>query len=114
MEVEATYHNGTLKLKDALPLEEGQTVWVSVREEADLDRVVAMHRAADEWLARQAPIPEPPQFSPEEWAKLDAEFDELLAEIRAVSGEYTEADIAADVDEALEAVRRERRRQLSK
>lgn len=112
MEVEAVYHKGILTLKDALPLEEGQTVWVIVQPE-DAERLNAVRQAVKNWKAQHpsvAPV-EPPEFSPEEWAKLDAEFDELLAELHVTSGQYTEEEIAEDVDQALRAVRAMQRNQ---
>jgi hypothetical protein len=66
-----------------------------------------MQQAAERWLAQQPPdaVREPVTLSPEEKLKLDAEFDQLLAEIRQHSEGISEQEIMADVREALEAVR---------
>ena len=109
-EIEAVYHNGVLELKSALPLKEGQTVWVIVQENSSLeDRVTAIHAAANAWLTQQSPVPEPPDYPPEEWARLDAEFEAVLAEIQQRAEQPTEDEIASDVEEALVATRIRRR-----
>jgi len=90
-EIEAIYHNGVLEPKPALPLKEGQTVRIVVlTEEASLEEhVAAMHTAADKWLAQQSPeaVPVPPDYPPEEWARLDAEWEKLLLEIEQRAGQ---------------------------
>jgi predicted DNA-binding antitoxin AbrB/MazE fold protein len=111
-EVEAIYHNGALELQTALPLKEGERVRVLVLT-GDLDveeRVKALHRAADAWLSGQAPAG-PPAYSADEWSRLDEEWDRLLAEILAKTNGRTEAEVAADVEEAVRAARRQPRAQ---
>ncbi len=109
-EIEAVYRNGILELKSALPLKEGQAVKVLVLTDVEAsvkERVTAMHAAADVWLAQQKPdaVKPAPEYPPEEWSKLDAEWDELLAEIQQHEGSLTEDEIAAEVDEAVRVVR---------
>lgn len=118
-EVEAVYRNGTLQLKTLLPLEEGQTVRVVVLSDSETsleDRVKAMHVAANTWLAQQSPetLAARPEYSPEDWARLDVQWDEILAEIQQQSGRHTEEEIAADVGTAVQVARQERRRQRGK
>lgn len=110
-EIEAIYHNGVLELQTSLPLKEGERVRVLVLTgDPDADeRIKAMHRAADEWLARQSPAAEAPAYSADEWARLDEEWDRLLAELVKTTNERAEAEIAADVEEAVRAASRQPR-----
>ena len=80
-EIEAIYHNGVLELNTGLPLREGQSVRLVMLTEGEAgveERVAVMHAMADHWLARQASIgvPTAPDFSEEEWARLDSEWDD--------------------------------------
>ncbi len=109
-EIEAVYRNGKLELKSVLPLKEGQAVRVVVLADENAgvkERVAAMHAAADVWLAQQKPdaVESAPDYPTEEWAKLDAEWDELLAELQQHAGSLAEDEIAAEIDEAVRVVR---------
>ena len=115
-EVEAIYSKGLLTLRSTLPLLDGQKVRVVVLEETEPTleaRVAALHIAADRWLAQQPAAADPPaapDYTPEEWAELDAEWDEVFAEIQRRTGDYSEDEISADGRNALQAVRRQSRR----
>jgi predicted DNA-binding antitoxin AbrB/MazE fold protein len=101
-EIEAIYHNGKLELKTPLPLAEGQSVRIIVVDE-ELDRIAAMEAAADAWLKLQPEQqPTQPDANPD-WAMLDAEWDELFAEIAASN--VDENELTADIEEAVKAVR---------
>ena len=111
----ARYHNGILKPSDPLPLEENQHVRIIVlmqpKEAGEVDeaRLAEMHRRADEWLAQQPPdaVRPAPSLSPEEQRTFEAEFDEILREIRAPNVAFSEEEVMADVAAALAAVRAE-------
>jgi predicted DNA-binding antitoxin AbrB/MazE fold protein len=110
--IHAVYENGSLRLLQPLPLRDHQQVQIIVLPEvsytpADPERVRQMHERADAWLAQQRPdaVREPKPLSPAEKARLDAEFDQLLAEIRAKSAESSEEELASRVDAAIAAVR---------
>lgn len=117
-EIEAIYHNGILELKSALPLKEGQMVRVVVlTEEASIEeRVAAMHTVADAWLSQQTAeaVAAPPDYPTEEWMQLDAEWEKLLIEIEQRAGQRPEDEIAADVETAVKAARKQHRRQHKK
>jgi predicted DNA-binding antitoxin AbrB/MazE fold protein len=112
--VRAVYEDGWLKPLEPLPLHDRQRVeiMVAVAEEpryrVDLQRVQQLHEKANTWLAQQpaTTVQEPQRLSLTEQLRLDAEFDQLLAEIQAASGVDDEAELVALVDEAVAAVRR--------
>lgn len=115
-EIEAIYRNGVLELKTGLPLKDGQTVRVVVLTDGETstkERIAAMHTAADDWLVEQtrATLPAEPDYPPEEWTRLDNELDEILADIQQQTGQHLEDEIAADVEAAVNAVRRQRHHQ---
>ncbi len=112
--VSAVYEDGWLKPLEPLPLHEHQHVELTVtvpdelRYHADPERLHLLHEEADRWLAQQpaGAVQEPRQLSPQQQARLDAEFDQLIAEIQAMSdadGETLPADL---VDEAVAAARK--------
>lgn len=76
----------------------------SISDEA---RVAWMQREAERWLAQQPTnaVREPPPLSPGAKQELDAEFDQLLADIRRGAEGRSEEEIMADVKETLEATR---------
>jgi predicted DNA-binding antitoxin AbrB/MazE fold protein len=118
-ELEAIYRRGTLELKSLLPVKEGEVVRVVVMtgEEVSLqDRVATMHKVADAWLAQQPvqAIPSMPDYPQEEWVRLDAELDKVLAEIEQKSARYTEEEVAADVEAAVKATRKQKRQRKKK
>ena len=106
-EIEAIYHNGKLEFKEVLPLEEGQVVRIVVVTEKE--RLVTMNTLADQWLTQQPSeaIPQPTEYTEEELAKLDAEWDAVLAEIQRHVGDISEEEIANDVDMAVNDVRQQ-------
>ena len=115
-EIEAVYRNGVLELKTGLPLKDGQTVRVVVLADGETiikERLAAMHTAADDWLAEQtrATLPAEPDYPPEEWTRLDTELNEILADIRQQTDQHPEDEIVADVEAAVDAVRRQRHHQ---
>lgn len=112
-EVEAIYHNGALELQSSLPLKEGERVRVLVlpRNGEREAQVKAWHQTADDWLAQQPSVTEAPAYSPEEWARLDEEWDRLFSEILAAAPEPAEAEIETDVEAAVQAARRRLRAQ---
>lgn len=111
--VRAVYEDGWLKPVEPLLLPDRQRVeiLVTVLEEpqyrADPSLVQQLHEKANEWLAQQptAAVREPRRFSQAKKSRLDAEFDQLMAEIQAASGADDDAELAALVDEAVTAVR---------
>ena len=112
--VRAVYEDGWLKPLEPLPLHDHQRVeiMVTVSEEpqyrADSERVRQLHERASEWLAQQPvlAVRAPRRISQARQDRLDAEFDQLLAEIQAASGADDEAELIALVDEAVAAVRK--------
>jgi len=114
IEVNAIYRNGVLELQSTVPLREGQSVRVIIRAEPDAsqdERVAVMHTALDAWLDQQskAVFLDPPDYPPDEWARLNLELEALIVHLRQQSSQYTEAEIAADVETALGAMRKEAR-----
>ena len=111
----ARYQNGILKPNDPLPLEENQHVQIIVLTqpeeagEVDEARLADMRRRANEWLAQQPPdaVQPAPSLSPEEQRAFEAEFDEILRDIRAPNVTFLEEEVMADVAAALAAVRTE-------
>lgn len=75
--------------------------------EVDEERLAEMHRRADEWLAQQPPdaVRPAPRLSPEEQRAFEAEFDDILREMRALDVAFSEEEVMADVAAALAAVR---------
>ena len=111
----ARYQNGILKPIGSLPLKENQRVQIIVlpqpqeADEVDEARLAEMHRRADEWLAQQTPdaVRPAPSLSPEEQRAFEAEFDEILREMRAPNVAFSEEEVMADVAVALAEVRAE-------
>jgi predicted DNA-binding antitoxin AbrB/MazE fold protein len=114
----ARYQNGTLKPIGTLPLKENQRVRIVVLpqfgeadelDEVDEARLAEMHRRADEWLAQQPPdaVQPAPSLSLEEQRAFEAEFDEILREMRAPNVTFSEEEVMADVAAALAEVRAE-------
>jgi len=114
----ARYQNGTLKPIGTLPLKENQRVRIVVLpqfgeadelDEVDEARLAEMHRRADEWLAQQPPdaVRPAPSLSLEEQRAFEAEFDEILREMRAPNVTFSEEEVMADVAAALAEVRAE-------
>jgi hypothetical protein len=111
--ITAIFENGLLKPLEPLALKDHQRVRIFVVEDEafvppDPNRVYVMHEAAGEWLAMQSAdaVQEPALLSPGEKEQLDAELDQLLAEIRRYSATDSDEEIALLVDEAVSAVRR--------
>lgn len=106
-EIEGIYHNGKLEIKQILPLKEGQVVHIMVLTETE--RIATMNTLADQWLAQQDAnaLPNVTEYSEEELAKMDAEWDEVLAEIQSHIGDISEEEIAADVEAAVKDVRQQ-------
>ncbi|MFQ5813918.1 MAG: antitoxin family protein [Anaerolineae bacterium] len=111
----ARYQNGTLKPIGTLPLKENQRVRIVVlpqleeTDEVDEARLAEMHRRTDEWLAQQPPdaVRPAPRLSTEEQRAFEAEFDEILREMRAPNAAFSEEEVMADVAAALAEVRAE-------
>jgi predicted DNA-binding antitoxin AbrB/MazE fold protein len=106
--ISAVYEDGFLKPVQPLALPEHQRVRVIVvPAEPDPARVRWLYEQADEWLAQQPAeaIHQPAPLSPATRARLDAEFDDLLVEIRQITAGLSEVEIAARVDNARRAVR---------
>lgn len=78
-------------------------------DEVDEARLAEMLRRADEWLAQQPPdaIQPAPSLSIEEQHAFEAEFDEILREMRVPNVAFSEEEVIADVAAALAAVRAE-------
>lgn len=111
--IAAVFENGLLKPLEPLKLKDLQRVKIFVIEDeapADPERVRQMHEMADTWLRNQRPgaVREPEPLMPQEKARLDAEFEQLLAEMQQYSTQDSENEIAALVSEAVAAVRRVR------
>jgi len=108
----ARYQNGVLKPIGTLPLKENQRVRIVVLpqsqglDEVDEARLAEMHRRTDEWLAQQPPdaVQPAPRLSPEEQRAFEAEFDEILREMRAPNVGFSEEEVMADVAAALAEV----------
>lgn len=118
-ELEAVYRKGVLELKSVLPVKDGEIVRVVVMTDKEVslqDRVAAMHKVAEVWLAQQPAqaIPSAPDYPQEEWVRLDAELDKVLTEIEQKSARYSEEEIAADVEEAVKATRKQKRQRKKK
>ena len=90
----AVYEDGWLKPLEPLLIPDRQRVeiLVTVLEEpqyrADPKLVQQLHEKTNEWLAQQptAAVREPQRFSQAKKSRLDAEFDQLMAEIQTASG----------------------------
>ena len=109
--ITAVYEDGVLKPTEALPLHNHQQVQVIVLFEApaeavNAERVRQLHEQADAWLARQSiQAVREPLLPQEDREQLDAELDQLLAEIRTQSDHDSEEVVADQVDAAVRAVR---------
>jgi predicted DNA-binding antitoxin AbrB/MazE fold protein len=109
--ITAIYEGGVLKPSEKLPLEEQQEVLVIVvplpkKEQLLTDeqaQLAQLREQTEAWLAKQptdavrSPLSLPQARSRE----LDDAFDAALAAIRARAAQFSEAEIAADVDAAL-------------
>lgn len=110
--IRAVYEDGVLKPSQPLPLQDHQEVQVIVlfdepRGDVDPARVRQLHEQADTWLAQQSAqaVREPKPLTAQERERLDAELDQLLAGIHALSASSSDAEIADEVDAAVMAVR---------
>ena len=114
--ISAIYEDGVLKPSQPLMLRERQEVTILVLDEetatGDDARLRAMQQRLEAWRAFQPEQSslQPPALSAATRARLDAEFDQLLGELRKNAEHDTEAMIALVVDEAVNTVRHERRR----
>jgi predicted DNA-binding antitoxin AbrB/MazE fold protein len=111
--IAAIYKNGVLVPQHPLSLREQQVVMIRVMPEdstsPDPDRVRWMHRQADAWLAEQPAhaVRQPKPIAAKQKAKEDADFEQLLSELQQQTAFDDEAAVAALVDEALAAVRKD-------
>jgi predicted DNA-binding antitoxin AbrB/MazE fold protein len=113
--ITAIYEEGVLKPSEKLPLEEQQEVLVIVvplpRNEQLLTdeqaRLAQMREQTEAWLAKQpTDAVRPPLSLPQARSReLDDAFDVALTTIRARAAQFSEAEIAADVDAALAETR---------
>jgi predicted DNA-binding antitoxin AbrB/MazE fold protein len=114
--ITAVYEEGVLKPSEKLPLEEQQEVLVIVvplpRNEQLLltdeqARLAQMREQTEAWLAKQpTDAVRPPLSLPQARSReLDDAFDVALTTIRARAAQFSEAEIAADVDVALAETR---------
>ena len=109
--ITAIYEGGVLKPSEKLPLEEHQEVLVIVvplprKEQLLTDeqaQLAQMRQQTEAWLAKQlTDAVRPPLSLPTARSReLDAAFDTALTAIRARAAQFSEADVAADVDAAL-------------
>ncbi|TEU20336.1 MAG: DUF104 domain-containing protein [Anaerolineales bacterium] len=109
--ITAIYEGGVLKPSEKLPLEEQQEVLVIVvplprKEQLLTDeqaQLAQMREQTEAWLAKQpADVVRPPLSLPQARSReLDDAFDAALTAIRARAAQFSEAEIAADVDAAL-------------
>jgi predicted DNA-binding antitoxin AbrB/MazE fold protein len=109
--ITAIYEGGVLKPSEKLPLEEQQEVLVIVvplprKEQLLTDeqaRSAQMREQTEAWLAKQpTDAVRPPLSLPQTRSReLDDAFDAVLSAIRARTAQFSEAEIAADVDAAL-------------
>ena len=111
------YEDGVLRPRQPLTLRERQEVQILVladEETAALEeeRFHQLQRKLDAWqVAHPAqPMQMPPASATAQRARLDEEFDQLLGDLRRYSQVDSEDEVAAIVDEAVSAVRRNRRR----
>ena len=111
--ITAIYKNGVLVPQRPLSLREQQVVMLLVLPEdspsPDPRRVRWMHRQAEAWLAEQPAhaVRQPKPISAKQKAKEDADFEQLLSELQQQTSFDDEAAVAALVDEALAAVRKD-------
>jgi predicted DNA-binding antitoxin AbrB/MazE fold protein len=110
--IPAIYENGLLRPLQSLPLPEHEKVYIIlVTEDSQYPtteaRLRQMHAQADEWLTYQSrdALQPPCPLSPAHKARLDAELDQLLAEVDAAMSDASEEEVAALVDEAAQAIR---------
>jgi predicted DNA-binding antitoxin AbrB/MazE fold protein len=109
--ITAIYEGGVLKPSEKLPLEEQQEVLVIVvplprKEQLLTDeqaRLAQLRERTEAWLAEQpTDAVRPPLSLPQTRSgELDDAFDAALTAIRARAAQFSEAEIAADVDAAL-------------
>ena len=109
--ITAIYEGGVLKPSEKLPLEEQQEVLVIVvplprKEQLLTDeqaQLAQMRQQTEAWLAKQpTDAVRPPLSLPQARSReLDDAFDAALTAIRARAAQFSEAEIAADVDAAL-------------
>lgn len=109
--ITAIYEGGVLKPSEKLPLEEQQEVLVIVvplprKEQLLTDeqaQLVQMREQTEAWLAKQpTDVVRPPlSLAKARSRELDDAFDATLTAIRARAAQFSEAEIAADVDAAL-------------
>ena len=102
--ITATYQDGVLKPDRALAIAERQQVLVIVLPlppvRPDVEQVAAMQQQAASWLSRQPVGAVRPPLRPEN----DDGHPAVLDEIRARAGQWSEAEILADVEAALSEV----------
>ena len=110
--IPAIYEKGLLRPLQSLPLPEHEKVYIIlVTEDSQYPTIEArlrqMHAQADEWLTYQPQdaLQYPPTLSPARKTRLDAELDQLLAEVDAAISAASEEEVAALVDEAAQAIR---------
>lgn len=109
--ITAIYEGGVLKPSEKLPLEEQQEVLVIVvplprKEQLLTDeqaQLVQMREQTEAWLTKQpTDVVRPPlSLAKARSRELDDAFDATLTAIRARAAQFSEAEIAADVDAAL-------------
>jgi len=113
--IKAIYENGILKPSEKLPLDDQAEVLVIVvplrrkarAAESDPTRLAQMRKQVDAWLKAQPPdaVRPPLSLSPAQEQALEGDFEAALAAIRARASQFSELEIAADVDAALDEVR---------
>ncbi len=112
MPIEAIYERGLIRPLQPLVLPERTQVYVFVvpsesQPPLTTGRLQQMHALADEWLAHQPKdaVRPPRPLSPVGKARLDAELDDLLAEVDLSMRDGAEEAIVELVDEAADAAR---------
>lgn len=115
--ITAIYESGMLKPHQPLALREHQEVQILVLTAespvvSPAERLSEVRTKLDTWRAAHPPAPmrDIPPLSPRQRARLDADFDELLSDLRRYSQGDTDEEIARAVDDAVEAVRKNDRR----
>jgi len=110
--IQAVYEHGLLRPLQPLFLPERALVYITVvpsepQQPSVEERLRQMHTQVDDWLARQPQdaVRSPRPLSPAAKARLDAELDQLLAEVDASMGDAADEMIAVLVNEAVHAVR---------
>lgn len=102
----AVYEKGTLKLLQDISLKEHQKIHIMVFSPSDA-QIQQMEKKTKEWLTQQPKdaVQKPKVLSSAEKQYLDAEFEALLTEIHQHSQQFSEDEISADVDEAVQTIR---------